>query len=354
MAANSHLRQRGAASAGAADLASMPPLANGTHPPKMSRGLRELIGLSDGSGIQVGVSRTRQAGVKPVGSDGNGEASGTSAPSGKVPSIRLPPASQLVVSSSRVGKTAASKDKHEAVDSPPERPMDAVPPGEELAAILTTAEPGAAPDTAREMGLSADEVSDMAAHAVADAAELVATTAPAAPAPPLHNGRTTVSQPAGMPPAAPSAASSPRRSQRTGVVEAAEPAMQQTSGVPAPPPSPQRSKSSAGAAPLPPCSPPRSHRSAVAAAPASPQRSVRSAAQHASAAIAANAAGLPPLDDPGQFMHADDDMSDVTDACAVPRAARSNLDRRPASSLLGALAMTHFTATISLSAMAVL
>jgi hypothetical protein len=62
---------------------------------------------------------------------------------------------------------------------------------------------------------------------------------------------------------------------------------------------------------------------------------VRSAALHASAAVAADAAGLPPPEEPALFVHADDDMSDVTDASAVPRAARSNLDRRPASSLLG-------------------
>ena len=340
MAADSELQHRSAVSEKGADLASMPPVANGLHPPKMSRGLRELIGLSDGSGIQVGVGRTRHAGAKSAASVDNGEVSGSMrAPSGKARSVKLP-ASQPTASSSRAGKTAASNDKHEAVDSKPvhaeaaqpetvpellatqREPVPAAePPVDEQAAGAAEAEHGAASDTSPKMAVYADAVSDMSEQAFATAVEFVATTALAAALPARH-GRNTSSQPPRLLPAAPSAASSPRRSQRTGVVEAVESATEQPLGAPGPPPSPQRSHRSAAAA---------------AAAPPSPQRSVRSAALHASAAVAVDAHELPSLADHALFVHADDDMSDVTDACAVPRAARSNLDRRPASSHLGVL-----------------
>ena len=350
MAIDSDVKARSIISGGATDPASAPPLANGIHSPKKNRGLRELVGLSDGSGIQLNEGRTRHAGAKPAAS---GEVSGTKAASGKARITAVASASQLAVSSSRAGKKAAASDKQDAVDSPPLLAQDGQPgnaPEPVSNGLVDAAAAIAAPDTesladeraelpseapastaanipaaqpliveaAADLALSQDQVSDMALRAVANAAEN-GPVAPAAAASPSRRGRSSGSQLGALPPPSP-AASSPRWSQRLAAADAAEA-------------SPQRPLSETSALPSPQGS------DAVAAAalpPPSPQRSVRSAAMPASAATAAGANGLlPPPEDHVKFVHADADTSDVTEASAVPRAARSNIDRRPASSFLG-------------------
>ena len=339
MAVDSELKARSLDSA--MDLASAPPLANGVHPPKKNRGLRELVGLSDGSGIQLNESRTRHAGAKPTASGDQNVALGTKAMPGKA---RLASASQLAVSSSRGGKRPASSDKQEAVDSPPmlgkdgrpeivqvplvggqeaaaatEAAAEAGPLAEEPANSLPEAAPFTAADAlATEVALSEDEVSQIASRAVANAAG-ASSAAPEETASPSRKRGSAAFCGGALPPPSP-AASSPRRAQRSGAADAVQSSLHQPMSETAAPPSPQRSDRS-GAAPLP---------------PPSPQRSVRSAARRVGAVAAAGASGLSPIADIAKFVHADDDMSDVTDASAVPRAARSNIDRRPASNLQGA------------------
>jgi len=336
-------------SEGAVNLASAPPLANGVHPPKKNRGLRELVGLSDGSGIQLNEGRTRHAGPKPAASSERGEVSGTKAASGKARGTGVASLSQLAVSSSRAGKKTAAGDKQDAVDSPPSQAQDGRPgilPEPVLNGLVDAAAANAAPaaepladehaelpseapastaadipaaqatiaGAAADLALSQDQVSDMALRAVANAAEN-GSVAPAAAASPSRRGRSTGSQLGALPPPSP-AASNPRRSQRSGAADAAEASPQRPLSDTAALPSPQGSDGAAAAA-LP---------------PPSPQRSVRSAALPASAATNGP---LPPPEEHVKFVHADVDTSDVTEASAVPRAARSNIDRRPASSFLG-------------------
>ena len=351
MAVDSDAKARSTISTGAMDSAYAPPLANGVHPAKKNRGLRELVGLSDGSGIQLNEGRTRHAGAKPAASGERGEGSGTRAASGKARSTGVTSASQLAVSSSRAGEKAAAGDKQDAVDSPPSLAQDgrlvSMPGSNGLvtAAAVTAATvtepladerdelPSSAPafaaadmpaaqaaiaGAAADLALSQDQVSDTALRAVADAAENGPTVAVAAAASPSRRGRSAGSQLGALPPPSP-AASSPRRLQRSGAADAAEASPQRLISETAALPSPQGSDVVAAAA-LP---------------PPSPQRSVRSAALPMSAATAAGTNGLPPAADHAKFVHADADTSDVTDASAVPRAARSNIDRRPASGLLG-------------------
>ena len=353
MAIDSDVKARGIISEGATDLASAPPFANGVHPPKKNRGLRELVGLSDGSGIQLNEGRTRHAAAKPAASGERGDVSGAKAASGKARITGVASVSQLAVSSSRAGKKAAAGDKQDAVDSPPSQAQDgqpgtapeptsnwredaaaayaapeAEPLADEHAELPSEVPPIAAAgmpaaqvaiaEAAADLALSQDQVSDMALRAVKNAAEN-GPVAPAAAASPSRRGCSTGSQFGVLPPPSP-AASSPLRSQRSGAADAAEA-------------SPQRPISDAAALPSPQAS---DGLAAAALPPPSPQRSVRSAALPANAATAAGTNGLlPPPEAHAKFVHADADTSDVTDASAVPRAARSNIDRRPASSFLG-------------------